>query len=125
MLPGRRLRHVSDVRGCAAAIAGAGAKVDPETGTWAWPGFSDSHPRGPPASLRGCVRDFWRALRRNRLALIGGVIVACLAVLAIAAPLIAPWDPNRPDVKKILNPPGTARRHRQYQVTWNDCPAPT
>ena len=51
------------------------------------------------------MRDFWRALRRNRLALIGGVIVACLAVLAVLAPLIAPWDPNRPDVKKILDPP--------------------
>src|SRR5262245_66345729 len=55
------------------------------------------------------MRDFWRALRRNRLALFGGVIVACLATLAIAAPLIAPWDPNRPDVKKILNPP--SQRH--------------
>jgi peptide/nickel transport system permease protein len=55
------------------------------------------------------VRDFWRALRRNRLALIGGVVVACLALLAILAPVIAPWDPNRPDVKKILNPP--SHRH--------------
>ena len=51
------------------------------------------------------MHDFWRALRRNRLAVIGGVVVACLAVLAIAAPLIAPWDPTRPDVKTILNPP--------------------
>jgi len=55
------------------------------------------------------VRDFWRALRRNRLALIGGVVVACLALLAILAPVIAPWDPNRHDVKNILNPP--SHRH--------------
>jgi peptide/nickel transport system permease protein len=26
-------------------------------------------------------------------------------VLAILAPLMAPWDPNRPDVRKILEPP--------------------
>ena len=54
------------------------------------------------------MRGFWRAFRRNRLAIIGGVVTVCLAVLALAAPLIAPWDPNRPDVKKILAPPSSA-----------------
>jgi peptide/nickel transport system permease protein len=54
------------------------------------------------------MRGFWKAFRRNRLALIGGVVVGCLAVLALAAPFIAPWDPNRPDVKKILDPPSRA-----------------
>jgi peptide/nickel transport system permease protein len=53
------------------------------------------------------VRAFWRALRRNRLALVGGVVVVCLAVLAVLAPVIAPWDPNRPDVKKILDAPSS------------------
>ena len=28
-----------------------------------------------------------------------------LATLAILAPMIAPWDPNRPDIKKILDAP--------------------
>jgi peptide/nickel transport system permease protein len=51
------------------------------------------------------MRGFWRAFRRNRLAVIGGIVTACLALLALAAPLISPWDPNRPDVKKILTPP--------------------
>jgi len=51
------------------------------------------------------VKAFWRAFRRNRLALIGGVIVVCLAVLALLAPVLSPWDPNRPDVKKILDAP--------------------
>jgi peptide/nickel transport system permease protein len=51
------------------------------------------------------VRDFWRAFRRNRLAVVGAVVVLVLVVLALAAPMLSPWDPNRPDVKKILDPP--------------------
>jgi peptide/nickel transport system permease protein len=53
------------------------------------------------------VRSFWRALRRNQLALAGGVVVVFVAVLALLAPIIAPMDPNRPDVKKILDSPST------------------
>jgi len=51
------------------------------------------------------VRNFWKALARNRLALVGGAIVVCLALLAVLASFIAPWDPNKPDVKQILDPP--------------------
>jgi len=51
------------------------------------------------------VKAFWRAFRRNRLALIGGVIVVCLGVLAVLAPTLVRWDPNRLDVKKILDAP--------------------
>jgi peptide/nickel transport system permease protein len=51
------------------------------------------------------VRDFWRALRRNRLALIGGLVVLALALLAVLAPILSPSDPHRPDIRKILAPP--------------------
>ena len=51
------------------------------------------------------MRSFWRALRRNQLALAGGVVVVFVAVLALLAPIIAPMDPNRYDVKKILDAP--------------------
>ena len=51
--------------------------------------------------------DFWKALQRNRLALVGGVVVGCLALLAVLAPAITPHDPNRPDVRKILDPPSS------------------
>jgi peptide/nickel transport system permease protein len=53
------------------------------------------------------VRNFWKALARNRLAIVGGVVVVCLALLAVLANVIAPWDPNKPDVKRILEPPST------------------
>jgi len=54
------------------------------------------------------VRAFWRALARNRLAIIGGTVVLCLVALALLAPVIAPWDPNRPDMTRILEPPSRA-----------------
>ena len=54
------------------------------------------------------MRAFWRALRRNRLALAGGVVVVSLAVLALLAPVISPRDPNRLDVKRILDAPSKA-----------------
>ena len=51
------------------------------------------------------MKGFLRALGRNRLAIVGGVIVVVLVALAVLAPFIAPWDPHRPDVRKILEPP--------------------
>ena len=48
---------------------------------------------------------FWRALSKNRLALVGGGVVVVLAVMAVAAPLLARHDPNKPDIKHILDPP--------------------
>ncbi len=51
------------------------------------------------------MRDFWRALSKNRLALGGGSVVALLFVLAIAAGVLAPHDPHKPDIKRILEAP--------------------
>jgi peptide/nickel transport system permease protein len=51
------------------------------------------------------VQAFWRTFARNRLAVWAGGLVVCLVALAVAAPLLAPWDPHRPDVKRILQPP--------------------
>jgi peptide/nickel transport system permease protein len=53
------------------------------------------------------MRDFWRALARNRLALAGGAVVLLLVAVALLAPVLA-RDPNRPDVKRMLEPPSAA-----------------
>ena len=50
-------------------------------------------------------RPFWRAFRRNRLALAGGAVVFVLILLAVLAPVLSPWDPHRPDIKTILAEP--------------------
>jgi ABC-type dipeptide/oligopeptide/nickel transport system permease subunit len=57
---------------------------------------------------RGEIRQFWRTFSRNQLAVCGGVVVLVLVTLAVLAPLLAPWDPNRPDTKKILTPPSSS-----------------
>src|SRR5262245_4015461 len=49
--------------------------------------------------------NFWHAFSKNRLAVIGGVVVLVLVVLALLAPLLAPWDPNRPDLRNMLGKP--------------------
>ena len=53
------------------------------------------------------MSGFWRAFRKNRLALIGGVVVLALIVVAVLAPMLSPWNPYRPDVKKILSTPSS------------------
>jgi peptide/nickel transport system permease protein len=54
---------------------------------------------------RGEMVQFWRTFSRNQLALCGSVVVGVLVVLAVLAPALAPWDPNKLDTKQILAPP--------------------
>ncbi|EXU68196.1 ABC transporter permease [Streptomyces sp. PRh5] len=49
-----------------------------------------------------------RLLTRNKLALTGAAAAALLVLIAVCAPLIAPYDPARPDFTAALRPPGWA-----------------
>ncbi|MBI5756629.1 MAG: ABC transporter permease [Nitrospirae bacterium] len=49
---------------------------------------------------------FWMRLKRNRLAVLGGVIVICLFAAAVFAPVVSPYEPNDINVRHILEPPG-------------------
>ena len=55
------------------------------------------------------MTGFWRTFRRNRLAGAGGVVVLFLVLVAIGASALAPSDPHRPDVKRMLEQP--SRHH--------------
>lgn len=59
------------------------------------------------APRRGEMRQFWGTFSRNRLAVCGGAVVTVLVLMAVLAPVLAPWDPNRPDTRKILSPPSS------------------
>ena len=54
---------------------------------------------------RGEMRQFWRTFSRNQLAVGGGFVVAVLVLVAIFASGLSPWDPNRPDTKRVFEPP--------------------
>ncbi|MBO9306265.1 ABC transporter permease, partial [Thermomicrobium sp.] len=53
--------------------------------------------RRPPRSLWS---NAWRRFRKNRLALLGLSYIAFLAVVAVAAPIIAPHNPVKSDVAR-------------------------
>lgn len=40
------------------------------------------------------VRGFWRSFRRNRMGLVGGMMLLLALLTAVFAPLIAPYDPK-------------------------------
>jgi peptide/nickel transport system permease protein len=50
-------------------------------------------------------RDTLRRLRRHRLAMIGGIIIATLVFLAIFGPYLTPYDPNAMDFTARFSPP--------------------
>ena len=52
---------------------------------------------------------FWRRFRRNKLAMLGALIILSLAVVAIIAPLVAPFNPDQQDVLHRLESP--SRNH--------------
>jgi len=63
-------------------------------------------PATPAAARRN---DVWRRFRRNRLGVVGAVIVAILVVMAVFAPWLAPADPASQDLRSRRAPPSAER----------------
>ena len=57
------------------------------------------------AVRRGRAAVAWRRLRRNSLSLAALVVIVAIVVLALAAPLVAPYDPDAPRAEATLQPP--------------------
>jgi oligopeptide transport system permease protein len=57
--------------------------------------------------LRGLWWDAARRLIRNRLAMVGIVVLAVFTVVAVFAPLVAPYDPNVQDYSASLAKPSS------------------
>ena len=56
----------------------------------------------------GLWRHAWRRLRRNRLAMLGLGVAGGFALLAAAAPLVAPHDPVAQSLANAIAPPSSA-----------------
>jgi peptide/nickel transport system permease protein len=50
---------------------------------------------------------FWKTFARNWLAVVGGIVVIGLFLVALLAPWVSPWDPHRPDMKRMLDEPSS------------------
>jgi oligopeptide transport system permease protein len=62
------------------------------------PGALETTPpevRVPARTSRGLWRDAWRRLLRNKLAVAGLVLIVGMVFVAVFAPVLAPYDPNR------------------------------
>lgn len=50
-------------------------------------------------------RDTWRQVTRSRFALVGMMLLLALALMALLAPVLAPYAPDKMDLKHELRPP--------------------
>jgi peptide/nickel transport system permease protein len=53
------------------------------------------------------VLELWRNARRNPITLIGFTLLLALALIAVFAPLIAPYSPNYTNPNNVLQPPSS------------------
>ncbi len=60
------------------------------------------------ARIDSPLAEFWRRFRRKHVAVAAGVILVLIILAAVAAPLIAPYDPAAPDYDNVLSPPTLA-----------------
>lgn len=63
---------------------------------------------GNPVAIETPGRRAWRRLVRRRGAMAGLVVVALIALLAIFAPLVAPYDPAAQSWSAVRKPPSAA-----------------
>jgi ABC-type dipeptide/oligopeptide/nickel transport system permease subunit len=64
----------------------------------------------PPGEHRSQLQQFWKEFRRNKLSLVGGAVIGAMVVLAVLAPLVAPFNPttqfDAPEGEHNPLPPG-------------------
>lgn len=65
----------------------------------------DTRPKSPAADNR--FRTFLRQFGRNRPAVVSAIIVFALVLIAIFAPLIAPYSPEKQSFASYLQPPSS------------------
>ncbi len=54
----------------------------------------------------GAFTRAWRVFRKDKMAILGGVIIVSFCLVAVLAPVIAPFNPNQGSLLNRLEPPG-------------------
>jgi ABC-type dipeptide/oligopeptide/nickel transport system permease subunit len=62
-------------------------------------------PRVEAAPTSSVAREFVSFARRNPMAVAGGIVGLLIVLMAITAPLIAPYDPLKTDFRRMTKPP--------------------
>ena len=57
------------------------------------------------------IKRFWHNFKKRKIAVLGLVIVLLYVAIAIAAPWIAPYDPEEANFSIMLKAPGTIEGH--------------
>jgi peptide/nickel transport system permease protein len=59
----------------------------------------------PEQSQRGLFKDSFRAFRRNRLAVFGGIVIILILLFAVLGPYITPYEFDEMSAKERFSPP--------------------
>src|ERR1041384_5367768 len=88
--------------------------------------MADSAVSAPPISpreltvealpVRSVAREMFLFARRNPIAVVGGIVGMSMIVMAIVAPLIAPYDPLKTDFRRMTKAPGAQNYFGTDQV---------
>lgn len=54
----------------------------------------------------GAFNRAWRVFRKDKIAILGGIIIVGFCLIAALAPIIAPFNPNQGSLLNRLEPPG-------------------
>jgi peptide/nickel transport system permease protein len=54
------------------------------------------------------LRIIWKRFSKNPLSILGLAVILILAIVALLAPIISPYEPTKIDVYNVLSPPNTA-----------------
>jgi ABC-type dipeptide/oligopeptide/nickel transport system permease subunit len=73
-------------------------------------------PAAPRSLARRIGRSLWTFARRSPLSAFWGCIAALIIMMAIAAPLIAPYDPLKSDFRNMAKPPAAGHYFGTDQI---------
>jgi ABC-type antimicrobial peptide transport system permease subunit len=69
--------------------------------------------------VRGQWALFWRRFRRHKMALISAFVLGFIFIVAAAAPLVAPYNPDKTDLKLTnCRASSTAHGSRWWSAFW-------